>query len=321
MGDTVIVNSYNNTEELLKKFPIENPTPVTTQMEKNIQNRLLTGFENWNRGFDAWKAWGDILYTEDSLYNVHSVHLTLKEYQTAMFGTLRRADIQMGAFHNMLVSGDWCAIRYDIMTTPRGSDRTIPGSVMEFVHFKDYGEKLGTRVVEGWAGTRGVDYQGLSMLQTKEEQAAQKEAENKILAYVIPDTTDLAAKYPVLNPTPVEGEKAEAIRTAILTSFEDWNTGSASWGSILSDHFSAHFDHRDEDKAAYMDGMKKEEESTRTQRLYFDSMLISGDWAAIHYRTAVTDVKTGERTPGGRMQFIHFADENGTLKAQEMWTK
>lgn len=36
-----IVNDYNNTEELLAKFPVENPTAVTSDLEKNIQNRLL----------------------------------------------------------------------------------------------------------------------------------------------------------------------------------------------------------------------------------------------------------------------------------------
>jgi len=61
-----IVNSYNNTEELIKKFPVGNPTKVLPGLEEKIQNRLLTGFENWNRGFKAWKAWGNILYTNDS---------------------------------------------------------------------------------------------------------------------------------------------------------------------------------------------------------------------------------------------------------------
>ena len=67
MEEKSFLNSYDNTEELLQQFPVEHPTPVTTEMEKRIQNRLLTGFANWNRGFDAWKAWGDILYTNDSI--------------------------------------------------------------------------------------------------------------------------------------------------------------------------------------------------------------------------------------------------------------
>ena len=72
-----IVNSYNNTDELIEKFPVLNPTTVEPGLERNIQNRLLTGFENWNRGFEAWKVWGNILYTKDSIYNVNGARLSL----------------------------------------------------------------------------------------------------------------------------------------------------------------------------------------------------------------------------------------------------
>lgn len=149
-----ISDSYDNTEELAAKFPIINSTPIESEMEKNIQNRLLNGFENWNRGYEAWETWGDILYTEGSLYNVHGVKLTLKEYQAAMDAQLKSTDIQMGNFNNMIINDDWAAIRYDISSTARGSQQSSDGSVMEFVHFKDYGNPLGTRVVEGWAVQR-----------------------------------------------------------------------------------------------------------------------------------------------------------------------
>ena len=46
-----VMNSYDNTAELIKKFPVINNTTVLSGMEEHIQNRLLTGFENWNRGF------------------------------------------------------------------------------------------------------------------------------------------------------------------------------------------------------------------------------------------------------------------------------
>jgi hypothetical protein len=75
--EVVIINSYDNTEELIQKFPVNNPTTVMPGIEEKIQNRLLTGFENWNRGFLAWKKWGSILYTEASIYNVHGARLTL----------------------------------------------------------------------------------------------------------------------------------------------------------------------------------------------------------------------------------------------------
>lgn len=147
-----IVNSYDNTEELIGKFQVQNPTTVQSGIEKNIQNRLLTGFENWNRGFKAWKKWGDILYTEDSIYNVHGARLTLAQYQKSMDITLKQANILMGDFHNMLICGNFAAIYYDIKTIKGEIEK--PGTVMEFVLFKDYGEELGTRVVVGWGGTK-----------------------------------------------------------------------------------------------------------------------------------------------------------------------
>ena len=101
--DVEIVDSYDNTEELIQKFPVNNPTTVNRGLETKIQNRLLTGFENWNRGFAAWKKWGNILYTEDSIYNVHGARLSLSQYQAFMDVILKQTDIQMGAFHNMII--------------------------------------------------------------------------------------------------------------------------------------------------------------------------------------------------------------------------
>ena len=94
--DVEIVNSYDNTQELIQKFPVINSTTVQPGLEVKIQNRLLTGFENWNRGFNAWKEWGNILYTKDSIYNVHGARLTLEHYQQAMDIALKQADIIMG---------------------------------------------------------------------------------------------------------------------------------------------------------------------------------------------------------------------------------
>jgi hypothetical protein len=108
-----ILNSYNNTDELIKKFPVIYPTTVKPGLEKNIQNRLLTGFENWNRGYEAWKAWGNILYTQDSIYNVQGARLSLSQYQAAMDVTLKQSKIILGAFYNMVICDDFAAIRYD----------------------------------------------------------------------------------------------------------------------------------------------------------------------------------------------------------------
>lgn len=310
-----VMNSYDNTGELLKKFPVLNPTPVCTQMEKNIQNRLLTGFENWNRGFEAWKAWGDILYTPASLYNVHAVHLTLTEYQNAMKATLRANDIQMGDFKNMVIVDDWCAIHYEIATIRRDTGEVHPGSVMEFVRFQDYGPELGTRVVEGWAGTRGADYAGLGFFQNAEEKAAQKTFMDAIAAIELPETDDLVKKYPVLYPTAIRTEQGERIRDRILSDFEHWNRGYADWSSWADSYYSRALVYHADGGALSLEEYKASERENGSKRLFFDSFLISGDWAAIHYRT----VENGEA--GSRMQFLRFADEDGSLKVAECWTK
>lgn len=310
-----VLNSYDNTEALAQKFPTINPTPVFTQMEKNIQNRLLTGFENWNRGFEAWKAWGEILYTPASLYNVHAVHLTLTEYQNAMKATLRANDIQMGDFKNMVIVDDWCAIHYEIATISRESGEVHPGSVMEFVHFKDYGEDLGTRVVEGWAGTKGKDYAGLGFFQTAEEKEAQKQMMDAIAATVLPATDDLHEKYPVKHPTTVRTQLSAQMRERILQDFESWNQGYDVWARWAEDYYSDALSYNTDAGAVSREAYIASEKDNGAKRLYFESMLLSGDWAAIHYRT-VTD---GD--PGSRMQFLRFTEEDGVLRVTECWTK
>lgn len=320
-----ISDSYDNTEELAAIFPIINPTPIDTKMEKNIQNRLLNGFENWNRGYDAWEGWGDILYTEDSLYNVHGVKLTLKEYQSSMNATLKSSDIQMGNFNNMIICGDWTAIRYDISTTDRQTKKTSDGSVMEFVHFKDYGDELGTRVVEGWAGTKGADFDGLTSLQTDDAKAAQQAALDAIVNATIPDTADLEAKYPVTYPTPIDTDMAKKIQNAILNDFENWNQGFDAWTVWADTYYDSNLQyHMNADTktlSEYKASIKNTAGSTDVKRIRFDNMLISGDWAAIHYRITNQDATTGEKTAGDVMQFLHFAKDGDSVKVIESWTK
>ena len=320
-----ISERYDNTKELSAVFPIVNPTPIETDMEKNIQNRLLNGFENWNRGYDAWEKWGDILYTDDSFYNVHGVRLTLKEYQSSMNATLKSSDIQMGNFNNMIICGDWAAIRYDISTTDRQTRKSSDGSVMEFVQFKDYGEELGTRVVEGWAGTKGADFDGLTGFQTDDAKAAQQEALNAIVNTVIPDTLNLKDKYPVTNSTPIETDMAKKIQNAILNDFENWNQGLDAWTAWADTYYDSNLQYHTNDATMTLSDYKTLEknnaESTNVKRIRFDNMLISGDWAAIHYRITKQDSTTGEKTAGDVMQFLHFKEDGDSVKVTECWTK
>ena len=319
-----IVNDYNNTEELMQRFPVEHPTFVADGIGKDIQNRLLTGFENWNRGFDAWKEWGNILYTQDSIYNVHGARMTLAEYQAAMDITLKQVNIQMGAFHDMIICDDWTAIRYDITTFAGG--REIPGSVMEFVNFRDYGFPLRTRVVEGWGAPKDSGYQGMSMFQSEEGKRIQKEQFDAVLKYEIPASDDLSVKYPIMHPTTDHSDWASEIRLAILENFEAWNQGYevwASWTDRYCDAAAACTNAQDQTLSLsdYKAAMKEQMQAQQTKRLYFDNMLISGEWAAIHYRTVSVNPETGEREAGDRMQFLHFTMAADGVKMTACWTK
>ncbi len=317
-----ILNSYDNTEELLKKFTVMNPTPVETDMEKKIQNRLLTGFENWNRGTEAWMAWGDILYTPDSLYNLHGVHMTLKEYQMSSALAFKTSEVMMGDFHNMLICGDWTAIHYDTAFKNKETGEIEPGSVMEFVKFKEQ-EETGTTVEEGWAGVRSHLYPGMLNFLTEEEREAQNAAMAAVEAYELPDTDDLAKKYIVKYPTPDNSPMADEIKQAILSDFENWNKGIDHWCEWAENYYAEDYTYHVNRKELNLEQLKdaKREEAAKNEvtRLYFDSMLISGDWAAIHYHLVNKDQTTGERTAGDGMEFLHFVKDGDGVKVTESW--
>ena len=317
-----IVNSYDNTDELLKKFPINNPTSAETDIEKKVLNRLLTGFENWNRGFEAWKAWGNILYTEDSIYNVHGARLTLAHYQAAMNIALKQTDIKMGDFHNIVINDNWTGIRYDFYT--KVGDEYKLGMVTEFVNFKDYGGELGTRVLEGWGSTKDDSYNGMTMFQGAEEKKVQLEQLEYMQNYVIPDTENLEEKYPVLHPTKGKGEYVEEIRSIILKGFDSWNKGYDEWVKWIYDAYSNNaesysLDERKRTLSEYKNEMKNLIKTQKLKKLYFDNILISENWAALHFRYSLEELKTGEKTFGDRMQFLKFEKSGNSLKIVSSW--
>jgi len=277
-----VCNSYENSAELLQKFPIRNPSPVNTKLERDIQNRMLNGFENWNRGYQAWEDWGNILYTPDSIYNVHGAHLTLAEYQNSMKAMFKTTTVLMGDFQNMIICDDWTAIRYDTVIVNNKTGERTPSGVIEFVNFKDYGDELGTRVVKGWGGTRDASMEGLSYFMTADEKAAQDKMYAEIAAYKIPDTKNLEKKYIVKHPTKATGKMKNQIKKYILEDFDNRN-------------------------------------KTETDReyLYFDSMLIKEDWAGIHYRYVKIDPVTGKRTAYDGMELLHFTKDGKSVKLIE----
>ena len=318
-----VLNSYNNTDELIEKYKVLNPTVVKPGMEKNIQNRLLTGFENWNRGFETWKEWGNILYTNESIYNVHGCRLNLKHYQQAMDISLQQADIIMGDFHNMLITDIFCGIHYDFITNGRKS------RVMEFVRFKDYGDALGTRVSEGWGSTKDSSYDGLKNFQGDDESRVQEEQIFYVVNYQIPSNeTDLKKKYPIKYKTEYIDQNADEILNIILEGFDKWNTGINDYEDWVRNNYdsnanSSSLDERDRTREEYIKEMKELCETYEIKKKYFDNILIRGNWAALHYRyTREKKPLTGEDIyAGDRMQFLKFEEKDGGLKIVNCWTQ
>lgn len=324
--DVEIINSYDNTEELMKKYPLENPITVLDGLEKNIQNRLLTGFENWNRGYKAWKKWGNILYTNDSIYNVNGVRLTLSQYQNAMDVSLKQSNIQLGAFHNMIINGEYTAIFYDDCKIINGIPHN--GTVMEFVWFKDYGKELKTRVAVGWGGTKGNGFNSMRAFQGDEERMVQDEKIHLLMNYQIPDIQNLTEKYPILYSTEYldkDKEKAKKFIEVILEGFDKWNTDVETYIEWLNtgyteDAFSYGINGEKRNVTDYKTAMRKLASEQEIKKLYFYNILVRDDWAAIHYQF-ITKYSSNKRDFGDRMQFLKFKEEGNNYKIEESWIK
>lgn len=174
------------------------------------------------------------------------------------------------------------------------------------MQFKDYGDELGVRVVEGWGGTRDDSYAGMAYFQTADEQ-----------------TKDLTQKYMVKYPTAITGEQKEKMKEALLQDFENYNKGYAAWSTWADQFYAKDLNYNTKRESLNLETLKKSTKENfgkiRTTKLYFDSMLIRDDWAAIHCRVVEEDLSTGEKTPDDRMEFLHFRNENGKLVVFEVF--
>ena len=124
---------------------------MSQNFENAIRERFEQGFKNWNNGYDAWLDWCETLYEPDAHYNVYSDRLTLQQYKDMMGQLFQTYDIELGAFHNMIVEGEWGAIRYNVYIIDKRTGERIEQKTMEFVKFKENPEPIGVRVIEGWA--------------------------------------------------------------------------------------------------------------------------------------------------------------------------
>lgn len=309
------------TDELLKSFPITYQTPAESNLSKKIQNRMLNGFNRWNMGYDAWEHWGEVLYHKDSIYNVHGVRLTLPEYQKSMDAALKSMDIKMGNFNNMILSDDWMAIRYDTVNIDSKTGKSTPGTTMEFAKFGDYDE-LGAKVDEGWGRVKGPDYEGMMNFQTKEEKEAQKKFMEEMIAKELPKTDNLEEKYPILYPTTIDTELGKKMKSAILNEFEQWNNGYDAWANYADTMYAENVKYDLSGQELDLAGLKAAQKDTvdTAKRVQINNILISEDWAAIHFWD-VTTHEDGSKSADNHMQFLHFIENGDELKVDMCWAK
>ncbi|ONH58044.1 hypothetical protein CcI49_24330 [Frankia sp. CcI49] len=124
---------------------------MSADFETRIRWRFQEGFDQWNHGYEAWLKWCDTLYEPDAHYNVYSERLTLQEYKDMMGQLFAVYDIELGQLDNVLIEGEWGAIRYSVYILDKTTGARSELKTMEFVQFKDNPEPMGARVVEGWA--------------------------------------------------------------------------------------------------------------------------------------------------------------------------
>ena len=188
---------------------------------------------------------------------------------------------------------------------------------MEFVKFKDYGEKLGTRVVEGWGGTNDTSYSGMVNFQGSEEKTYEANEINRMLNYQLPSTNVLKDKYIVKYPSTYNEDYANTLINIILQGFESWNTGITAYETWLNSNFDTNAVFCGLEKVnRTMNVYKQEIEElflkNDIKKIYFDNILIRDKWAALHYR--FTNTTSGKKTVGDRMEFLQFEKQGDNWK-------
>ena len=98
---------------------------------------------------------------------------------------------------------------------------------MEFVLFKEYGENLGTRVVEGWGGSKDQSYENMCKFQDEKQREIQEKQNEFNRNYKIPDEKSLKDKYIVKYNTELayNNSNADEMINVILEGFDQWNQG------------------------------------------------------------------------------------------------
>lgn len=158
--------------------------------------------------------------------------------------------------------------------------------------------------------------------QTEEEQKAQKEFMDELCNTKLKDTDNLEEKYPVVYPTTIDTELGKQMKAAILNDFENYNSGYGAWDKWTDEFYAenASLNYKGDDVSLdeYKDIVK--DEIGNTSRVRINNILVSEDWAAIHFWTVTTN-EDGTKEADNHMQFLHFVQNGDKVQVDNCFMK
>ena len=131
----------------------------------------------------------------------------------------------------------------------------------------------------------------------------------------VPEKLVIEEKYPALYPTTIDTEIGEKMKAAILNEFEQWNSGYDAWAAYVDTMYDAGIEYDLSDEKMDREGFKAamKEKVDNTKRVQINNILVSEDWAAIHFWDVTKD-EAGEKTANNHMQFLHFVEDGDNVK-------
>nr|MCR5746175.1 nuclear transport factor 2 family protein [Lachnospiraceae bacterium] len=112
------------------------------------------------------------------------------------------------------------------------------------------------------------------------------------------------------------------MKEAILNDFENWNSGYEAWNkwadTFYTDDVKMNYLSEDISIDDYKAVVK--DQTANTQRVRINNILVSEDWAAIHFWT-VTTKEDGTKDADNHMQFLHFVEDGDGVKVDRCFMK
>ena len=139
-----------SSNDLKEKYPIKYPTDYSAEEEKKLEI-ILEGFDAWNNGIEAYKAWVDEAYDKNAKSSgLNEVERTMDEYKKEMEELCNEKTITKLRFDNVLIREDWAGIHYRYRIeedSEKGIEKYV-GDRMQFLKFQEIGGSL--KIVASW---------------------------------------------------------------------------------------------------------------------------------------------------------------------------